>query len=248
MIIKKTIEEINLMKEAGKINWDTHEYVKTLIKPGVTTQYINDQADKFIKENGGTSSFLNYQGFPGSICISINEEIVHGIPKNKILKNGDIVSIDIGVLKNGFHSDSARTHPVGVVDKEKERLIFHTKKMLYIGIAEVKAGARLNNIGAAISKYAKANKYSVIRELVGHGVGKDIHEDPDVPNYGKYNTGVILEAGMVIAIEPMINTGTRHIEVLDDEWTIVTRDGKPSAHFEHTVLVTESGYEILTGE
>lgn len=244
----KTEEEIKKMKEAGKINYLTHEYVKKLIKPGVTTKYLNDEADKFIRENGGIPSFLNYQGFPASICISINEEVVHGIPKERILKNGDIVSIDIGVLKNGYHSDSANTYPVGTIDKEKERLIYHTKKMLYLGLEEIKEGAKLYNIGASISKYAKKHNYGVIRELVGHGVGSLLHEDPDVPNYGTYNTGMILKSGMVFAVEPMITSGSRHISFLDDEWTIVTRDGKPSAHFEHTIVVTKDGYEILTGE
>lgn len=244
----KTEEEIKKMKEAGQINYLTHEYVKKLIKPGITTKFINDEAHQFIINHGGEPSFLNYQGYPASICISVNDEIVHGIPKDLILKNGDIVSIDIGVVKDGYHSDSARTYPVGTVDKVKERLIYHTKKMLYIGLEEIKEGAKLYNIGAQISKYAKKHNYSVVRELVGHGVGSSLHEDPDVPNYGKYNTGMVLKAGMVLAVEPMINAGTRHISLLDDDWTIVTRDGKPSAHFEHTVVVTKDGYEILTGE
>ncbi len=244
----KTEEEIKKIKAAGKINYLTQEYLKDLIKPGISTKYLNNQADQFIKAKGGIPSFLNYQGYPASICISINDEVVHGIPSKRILRNGDIVSIDIGVEKDGYHSDSARTYPVGSIDQEKERLIYHTKKMLYIGLEEIKEGARLHNIGASISKYAKKYKYGVIRELVGHGVGSSLHEDPDVPNYGKYNTGLVLKAGMVLAVEPMINAGSRHISLLDDGWTIVTRDGKVSAHFEHTVLVTKNGYEILTGE
>lgn len=244
----KTKEEIKKIKEAGKINFLTHKHVEKLIKPGITTKYLNDEAEKFIRENGGIPSFLNYKGFKGSICTSVNDEIVHGIPGNRILKNGDIISVDIGVLKDGYHSDSARTYPVGDIDKEKERLIYHTEKMLYVGLKEIKAGVHLHNIGAAIEKYAKKHGYSVVKELVGHGIGKSLHEDPDVPNYGKKNTGIVLKEGMVLAVEPMINSGLRHINLLEDEWTITTRDGKPSAHFEHTVVVTKNGYEILTGE
>ena len=244
----KTPEELNKIKASGLINHKTHKHLETLIKPGITTNYLNDEADKFIRKHDAEPSFLNYQGYPKSICISINEEVVHGIPSERILKNGDIISIDIGVYKDGYHSDSAKTYPVGVIDKEKEKLIYHTKKMLYIGLEEIKEGAKLHNIGSKISKYAKKYKYSVVKELVGHGVGKNIHEEPDVPNYGKYNTGIELKEGMVLAVEPMINAGTKHIVMLDDEWTIVTRDGKPSAHFEHTVVVTKDGYEILTGE
>ncbi len=248
MISIRNKEEIRKIKEAGHINFLTHEFVKKLIAPGITTGEINYKADEFIKSHGGIPSFLNYEGYPASICISINDEVVHGIPGNRILEEGDIISIDIGVIKNGYHSDAARTYPVGKVSYEKERLIYHTEKMLYIGLEEIKAGARLNNIGASISSYAKKHNYGVIRELVGHGVGESLHENPDVPNYGKYNTGIVLQEGMVLAIEPMINAGTRHVCILDDDWTIVTRDGKPSAHFEHTVVVTKSGYEILTGE
>lgn len=249
MISIKTKEEIKKMKDAGHINYLTHEYLKKLIVPGITTRYLNDEADKFIRTYGAEPSFLNYGGFPGSICISVNDEIVHGIPDNRVLQNGDIVSIDIGVLKDGYHSDSARTHGVGTISKTNERLIHHTNKMLYIGLSEIKNGAPVGNIGARISEYAKKHNYSVVRELVGHGVGKELHEDPDVPNYGKFATGVILKTGMVIAVEPMINAGTRHIcQYEDDDWTILTRDHKNSAHFEHTVVVTDDGYEILTGE
>lgn len=248
MVTIKTKEEIAIMKKAGHLNYLTHQYLKTLIAPGVTTGYLNNEADKFIRENGGIPGFLNYDGYPGSICISVNDEIVHGIPGDRVLKNGDIVSLDIGVVIDGFHSDSAWTYPVGTVSNEKQRLMHHTEKALFIGLREIKNGAHINNIGARISEYANKQKLSVVRELVGHGVGKDLHEDPDVPNYGKYNTGMILKTGMVIAVEPMINAGTRRIAILDDDWTIVTYDGKPSAHYEHTVVVTDDGYEILTGE
>jgi len=250
MVTIKTPEEIKIMKKAGHINYLTHQYLKGLIKPGISTQYLNDEADKFIRSHGGIPGFLNYEGYPASICVSINEEIVHGIPsEDHILEEGDIVSIDIGVIIDGYHSDSAWTHPVGHVNKEKERLMHHTQKALFIGLKEVKNGAHLNNIGARISEYAHKQKLGVVEELVGHGVGTDLHEEPDVPNYGKYNTGMILKTGMVIAVEPMLNLGTKNIAMTDEnDWTIVTEDGRPSAHFEHTVVVTDDGYEILTGE
>lgn len=249
MITIKNNEEIQKMKAAGYINYLTHEYLKTLIIPGITTDYLNEEADKFIRSHGGIPSFLNYNGFPKSICTSINDEIVHGIPSKRVLEEGNIISIDIGVLKDGYHSDAARTYPVGKISKQDEELIFHTKEMLKIGLEEVKDGAYIGNIGAMISAYAKKHGLSVVRELVGHGVGKNLHEDPDVPNYGKYNTGIILKTGMVIAVEPMINSGTRNIiQYEDDDWTILTRDHKNSAHFEHTVVVTHDGYKILTGE
>lgn len=248
MVSIKTKEEIEKMKKAGHVNYLTHQYLKSLIKPGITTKYLNDEADKFIREHGGIPGFLNYEGFPGSICASVNEEVVHGIPGDRVLKEGDIISLDIGVVIDGFHSDSAWTYPVGKVNAEKQRLMHHTEKALFIGLKEIHDGAHLYNIGARILEYCNKQKLGVVRELVGHGVGRDLHEDPDVPNYGKYNTGMILKEGMVIAVEPMITAGTRHICVLDNDWTIVTEDARPSAHFEHTVVVTKDGYEILTGE
>src|SRR5574344_530963 len=248
MVNIKTKEEILKMKEAGHINYLTHQYLKSLIKPGVTTKYLADEADKFIRKNGGIPGFLNYEGYPGVICISVNEEVVHGIPGDRILQEGDIVSLDIGVIKEGFHSDSAWTYPVGHVNAQKSHLMHHTEKALFARLKEIHNGAHLYNIGARISEYANKEHLGVIRELVGHGVGRDLHEDPDVPKYGKYNTGMILNTGMVIAVEPMLTTGSRHICVLDDDWTIVTEDGNPSAHYEHTVVVTNDGYEILTGE
>ncbi len=248
MISIKSDREIELMKIAGKINYETHQLIKENIRPGITTKELNDIADKFIRSKGGIPSFLNYEGYPASICTSINNEVVHGIPSNRKLKNGDIISIDIGVIYKGYHSDSAWTHPVGTISKDKEFLLEHTKKALYEGIKEVKAGARLYNIGAKIEEYALKHHLGVVKELVGHGVGQNLHEDPDVPNYGKYDTGIVLKKGMTIAIEPMLNLGTEKIYLLDDDWTIITRDNKPSAHFEHTVLVTDDGYEILTGD
>lgn len=248
MITIKTEEEIKKMKEAGHINYLTHQYLKSLIKPGITTGYLNDEADKFIRSHDALPGFLHLYDYPKSICISVNEEIVHGIPGNRVLNEGDIVSIDIGVVKDGYHSDSAWTYPVGKISRDKEYLLHHTEKALFVGLKEIKDGAKLGNIGARIEQYANKHKLGVVKELVGHGVGTSLHEEPDVPNYGKYNTGITLKTGMTLAIEPMLNLGTRKIYVLDDDWTIVTRDNKPSAHFEHTVVVTDQGYEILTGE
>jgi len=248
MINIKTPEEIEYMREAGHLNYLTREYIKTLIVPGITTGEIDAKAEEYIKSIGGVPGFKGYGGFPGSICISVNEEIVHGIPGDRVLKNGDIVSIDVGVIAHGYHSDAAETVAVGSINKQKEYLIRHTEASLRVGLKEVKAGAKLGNIGARIQGYAEKHGLGVVRELVGHGVGRDLHEDPDVPNYGKYGTGITLQAGMVIAIEPMLTSGKRYVRELSNGWTIVAQDGLPSAHFEHTVLVTETGYEILTGE
>lgn len=248
MITIKNEQEIEYMKEAGHLNYLTREYIKTLIAPGITTGEIDKKAEEFIKSIGGIPGFKGYGGFPGSICISVNEEIVHGIPGDRVLKNGDIVSIDVGVIAHGYHSDAAETVPVGTISKQKEYLIHHTEASFRAGLREVKAGAKVGSIGARIQSYAEKHNLGVVRELVGHGVGRDLHEDPDVPNYGKYGTGPTLKAGMVIAIEPMLTMGKRYVRELSDGWTIVTLDGKPSAHYEQTVLVTETGYEILTGE
>ena len=248
MISIKSKEEIEKMKKAGHLNYLTHQYLKSLIKPGITTKYLNDEADKFIIQNGGIPGFKGLYGFPGTICISVNEEVVHGIPGDRVLNEGDIVSLDIGVVIDGYHSDSAWTYPVGKISKEKQYLLHHTEKALFVGLKEVKNGAKLGNIGARIEQYAKKHNLGVVKELVGHGVGTELHEEPDVPNYGKYGTGIELKTGMTLAVEPMLNLGTRKIYVLEDDWTIITRDYKPSAHFEHTIVVTDEGYEILTGE
>lgn len=248
MIVLKSKREIELMKFAGHINYLTHKEVEKNLRPGISTSKLNDIADKFIRKNECTPSFLNYEGFPKSICISINDEVVHGIPsKSRIIKDGDVVSIDIGVCYKGYHSDSANTYIVGTSKEKIVDLVNNTRESLYKGLSVIKAGAHLNEIGIEIEKYAKLNHLGVVRELVGHGVGVDIHEDPDVPNY-KTNDKTILKSGMVIAVEPMLTLGDRHIYMEDDEWTIRTEDGLPSAHFEHTVVVTEDGYEILTGE
>lgn len=246
MITIKTPEEVELMRIAGKIVGDTHNYLKNYIKPGVTTKKLDELAENYIKSKDAYPSFKNYEGYPKSICTSINDEVVHGIPSDRVLEEGDIISIDIGACYRGYHGDSAWTYKVGKVSAEKEYLMEHTEKALFEGLKAIKDGAHVGDIGYNVEVYAKAHNLGVVEELVGHGVGKHLHEDPDVPNYGKKGTGPMLKEGMVIAVEPMLNLGTRHVCILDDDWTIVTEDGKPSAHFEHTVLVLKDGYQILT--
>ena len=246
MISIKSEREIELLRIAGEITGSTHNYLKPYIKPGITTKRLNDLAEEYIKSRGATPSFKGYDGFPAAICISINDEVVHGIPGNRKLKEGDIVSLDIGACYKGYHGDSAWTYPVGKIDDEKKYLLEHTEKALYKGLEAIHDGCHVGDIGYAVSKYAEEHNLAVVRELVGHGVGNYVHEDPDVPNYGARHTGPVLKEGMVIAVEPMLNLGTRKIYILDDDWTIITADGKPSAHFEHTVLVTKKGHEILT--
>ena len=246
MITIKSEKEIELLKIAGEIVGNTHNYLKKYIIPGITTKELDKLAYDFILKSGATPSFLNLYGFPGTICISVNEEVVHGIPGNRKLKDGDIVTLDIGACYKGYHGDSAWTYPVGNISGSKKRLLELTEKSLFIGLETIKEGTHVGDIGYAIETFANEHHLGVIRELVGHGVGTAVHEEPDVPNYGKKNTGPILKAGMVIAVEPMLNLGTRQVFMLDDDWTIVTGDDKPSAHFEHTVLVTKDGYTILT--
>ena len=248
MISIKSEYEISLLQKAGNIVYLTHQYLKDYIKPGITTKELDRLAEDFIRSHDATPSFKNYNGFPASICTSINEEVVHGIPSNRKLKNGDIISIDIGACYKGYHGDSAWSYPVGTISKEKEYLLEHTKNALFEGLKQIKPGNRIGDISNAVETYANRYKLGVVRELVGHGVGTKLHEDPNVPNYGRKNTGPILKEGMVIAVEPMLNLGTRQIFILDDDWTIITGDNKPSAHFEHTVVVTKDGYEILTGD
>lgn len=248
MVSVKSEHEIELMKHSGHINYLCHKLLEKNIRPGITTGELESIAKKFMEENGCISSTKGYEGYPGYLCISINDEVVHGIPGKRKLKNGDIVKLDISMIYKGYHSDSAATYPVGHISKEKEYLIEHTKKSLYEGIKQVKEGAKLGDIGHAIEQYAHEHHLSVVKELCGHGIGNELHEDPDVLNYGKAHTGMTLKAGMTIAIEPMLNYGERYVYMLDDDWTICTEDGSPSAHFEHTVLVTNDGYEILTGE
>ena len=248
MISIRSEYELSLLKEAGHIVYLTHQYLKQYIKPGITTKELDKLAEDFIRSKGATPSFLNYNGFPGSICTSINNEVVHGIPSKRKLRNGDIISIDIGACYKGYHGDSAWSYGVGTISKDMEYLLKHTEEALYVGLKEVKPGARIGDIGAAIEEYANKYHLGVVKELVGHGVGSHLHEDPEVPNYGKRNTGPILKEGMVIAVEPMLNLGTAEVFILDDDWTIITGDDEPSAHFEHTVAVTKDGYKIVTGD
>lgn len=248
LINLKSEREISLMKEAGHLNFLTHEEVKSHVRPGITTKELDKIAHDFIIKNGGIPSCLGYDGFPASICVSLNEEVVHGIPKNQKLKNGDIVSIDFCVKKNGYDSDSARTYVVGTVSKEIEELVKNTERALYVGLEVVKPGNRIGDISHAIEEFAHNQGLSVVEELVGHGIGTDMHEDPDVPNFGEKGKGVLLKEGMTLAIEPMLNLGKKEVSMMPDDWTIVTDDGSYSAHFEHTIVVTKNGYEILTGE
>ena len=246
MISIKSEREIELLKKAGELTFLTHKLLKKHIKPGITTDELDKLAESFIIENGCTASFKGYNGFPKSICTSINDEVVHGIPSKRILKDGDIISIDVGVCYKGYHGDSAWTYPVGNISDEKKYLLEHTKNSLFVGLSKIKEGNKLGDVSSAIGEYAKDYKLGVVKELVGHGVGSKLHEDPEIPNYGVADTGPVLKAGMVLAIEPILNLGDANVVMLDDDWTIVTEDYSPSAHFEHTVLVTKDGYEILT--
>lgn len=246
MIICKTPREIDIMREAGKIVALTHQELVIHIQPGITTKELDAIAEGIIRKNGAIPSFKGYNGFRGSICASVNEELVHGIPGDRVLKDGDIISIDIGAKYNGYHGDSAWTYGVGTISDEDRRLLEVTEESLYQGLKEAKAGIRLTDISHAIQVYVEANNFSVVREYVGHGIGQELHEDPQIPHYGPPNKGPRLKPGMVLAIEPMVNAGSRYVRTLDDDWTVVTQDGLNCAHFEHTIAITEEGYEILT--
>lgn len=247
MIISRTEEEIEKLRIAGKVVGLTHKYLEQYLKPGITTIALNNLAKKFIESKGCTCSFEGLYGFPGAICISINDEVVHGIPSMRTLKNGDIVKLDIGACYEGYHGDSAWSYIVGEPKSERDvKLLKYTEESLMAGLSVVKDGCTTGDIGHAVSKVAKKYNLGVVKELVGHGVGDAVHLPPDVPNYGKERKGAVLHTGNVIAIEPMLNAGDPDIYMLDDDWTIVTDDESNSAHFEHTILVTENGYEILT--
>ncbi len=249
MISIKSEREIELMRYAGHINYLTHEELKKHIKPGIKTIELDRIAYNFIIKHNCIPSQLGFEGYPNTICISINDEVVHGIPSNRKLKEHDIVSIDFCVGYKGYHSDAARTYIVGSVDKEIEALVNNTKEALYVGLSKVRNGVKIGDISHAIESFAHSKGLSVVEDLVGHGVGTSIHEEPDIPNFGEANKGKILKSGMTIAIEPMLNLGKKQVCLTDlNDWVIVTEDGSPSAHFEHTVLVTDEGYEILTGE
>lgn len=247
MINIRSDKEIEYLKIAGSIVYDTHNYLKKYIKPGITTQKLDELAEKFIISKGATPSFKGYEGFPNALCISVNEEVVHGIPSKKVLHEGDIVTLDIGACFKGYHGDSAWTYAVGKISEDKRYLMEHTEKSLYEGLKMVKPGNRIGDIASAIEEYANKHNLGVVKELVGHGVGTSVHEDPEVPNYGNKGTGSLLKKGMVIAIEPMLTLGSPNIVMTENNWTIETEDYSPSAHFEHTVVVTKDGYEITTG-
>ena len=247
MISIKSEREIELLRIAGNIVHETREYLKPFIKEGITTKELDTLAEDFIRSKGATPSFKGLNDFPCATCISINEEVVHGIPSKRKLRNGDIVSIDIGACYKGYHGDSAWTFAVGEVSDAKKALMEHTRESLFKGLEQIKPGNRIGDVSHAIEVHAKKYNLGVIRELVGHGVGTSVHEEPDVPNYGEAGRGPILKEGMVLAIEPMLTLGRRDICILDDDWTIETIDNSPAAHFEHTVVVTKDGVEILTG-
>lgn len=234
------------MQESGRIVALVHETVKKAIKPGITTAELDAIAEALIRENGATPSFKGYGGFPGSICASVNEQVIHGIPGEIVLKEGDIISIDVGAFKNGYHADAAKTHPVGNVSEAAAKLIKVTEESFFEGLKYCRKGYRLSDVSHAIQKYSEDRGYGVVRDFVGHGVGRNLHEDPQIPNYGAPGRGPRLEAGMVLAIEPMINQGDFRVKVLDDDWTVVTLDGRLSAHYEHTVVITENEPMLLT--
>ena len=247
MITIKSKSEIEKMRLACKITGDVLKELEKHIKPGVTTKQLDKIALNYIVSRGAKPSFLNYNGFPGSICASRNDEVVHGIPSTNVkLSEGDIISIDVGAYIDGFHGDAARTFPVGRVSDEAMRLIEVTKESFFEGIKYAKHGGKLGDISAAIQEHVEKNGFSVVRDLVGHGIGKNLHEDPNVPNFGKAGKGVKLAAGMTLAIEPMVNAGEYDVCVLEDDWTVVTEDGSLSAHYENTILITKDGCEILT--
>jgi len=246
MIFLKTNEEIELIKKSSLLVGKTLAEVAKHIEPGVTTLKLDRVAEDFIRDHDAEPGFLGYGGFPNTLCTSVNEQVVHGIPDNKPLDNGDIVSIDCGVLKNGFYGDSAYTFEIGEVSEEIKKLLKVTKECLNLSVAEAVIGNRLGDIGYACQTHAEANGYGVVRELVGHGLGKNLHEEPQVPNYGKRGRGSKLKDGLVLAIEPMINLGTKNVRQLRDGWTIVTSDGKPSAHFEHDVAVAKGEPLVLS--
>jgi len=243
----KTAREIEKMRRAGELLEKVHDELGRAIHPGMSTWEINKLGEEMIRSFGCTPNFLNYNGYPASICVSVNEEVVHGIPsKKRILKEGDIVSLDAGLIYEGYHSDAARTHAVGEISPEARKLVDVTKQCFYEGIKFAKAGNHLNDISTAIQAYAEKFGYGVVRELVGHGIGTHLHEDPEVPNFATKRRGILLQPGMTLAIEPMINAGTPDTKILSDGWTAVTKDKSLSAQFEHSIGVTATGYEIFT--
>jgi len=246
MIELKTAREIEIIKKNGRILAQTLNLLEKKIQPGIKTGELDRLAEEFIRKQGGYPAFKGYREYPKSICVSINDEIVHGIPGERVIQDGQIVSVDAGVLKDGYYADAACTYPVGEISDEAQKLIRITRQALENAIDNVKAGMHLSDVSYAVQSLVEKNGFSVVRDLVGHGIGKKMHEEPQIPNFGVPGQGVVLKAGMVLAIEPMVNAGTYEILTKDDHWTIVTSDGSLSAHFEHTVAVTENGARILT--
>lgn len=246
MIFLKTREEIELMRESAQIVSRTLGLMASELKPGVELKHLDKLAEEFVRDHGGVPSFKGYNGYPATLCISVNEQVVHGIPTNRVVKPGDVVSVDCGVKKNGFHGDHAYTFCVGEVSDEIQKLVRVTKECLYLGIEQARVGNRIGDISYAIQQHAQKNGFGVVRELVGHGLGKSLHEAPEVPNYGKRGSGPKIQNGLTIAIEPMINLGKKDVKQLNDGWTIVTYDMKPSAHFEHDVAIVDGNPDVLS--
>ena len=246
MIKIKSLHEIEKMRAAGRIVAEVFEILRPNIVPGITTMELDKIAAEHIKKNGAICSFYNYNGYPGHVCISINDEVIHGIPGRRILNNGDIVSVDVGACIEGYHGDAARTFAVGEISSEAKKLIEVTEASFYKGIEFAKPGFRIGDISANVQKVVEENGFSVVRDYIGHGIGNALHEDPEVPNFGTAGRGPRLISGMTIAVEPMVNTGTYKVNTLSDDWTVVTADGKLSAHFENTILITNGNAEILT--
>ncbi|WP_019535612.1 type I methionyl aminopeptidase [Paenibacillus ginsengihumi] len=246
MIICKSEAELAIMREAGRIVAETHKLMSQAVRPGITTKELDQIAEDFIRSQGAIPSFKGYNGFPGSICASVNDELVHGIPSGRTLQEGDIISIDIGAQYKGYHGDSAWTYPVGTISDTARKLLEVTERSLYAGLAEAKPDERLYTISHAIQRVVEDEGFSIVREYVGHGIGTQLHEEPQIPNYGIPGRGPRLKPGMVLAIEPMVNVGERYVKTLEDNWTVVTVDGTLCAHFEHTIAITQDGFEILT--
>jgi methionyl aminopeptidase len=245
-IIYKGKEEVDLIRKSSLLVGKTLAEVALHIRPGITTGKLDEIAETFLRDHGAVPSFKGYHGYKASLCISVNEEVVHGIPGKREIKEGDIISVDCGAFMNGYHGDSAYTFPVHVSDPEVLQLLKVTLRSLELGIEKAHSGNRIGDVSAAIQDYAERHGYGVVRELVGHGIGKNLHEKPDVPNYGRKGAGPMLKQGMTVAIEPMINMGTKNVKQLSDGWTVITQDKKPSAHFEHTIAITEAAAEVLS--
>ncbi len=246
MIVLKSRDEVEIMRRAGRVVARTLDLVGREIRPGMTTADLDALIEEFIRSEGAIPAFKNYQGYPGSACVSIDDEVVHGIPGKRVIKEGEIVSVDVGSIVDEFYGDSARTFAIGEISPEKAKLMEYTQKALMAGIDKARKDNKLGAISEAVQKVAESQGYGVVRQLVGHGIGRKMHEEPQVPNFGSANEGPVLKTGMVIAIEPMINMGTYEVKTMPDGWTVVTADGRPSAHFEHTVAITDNGPDILT--